>query len=125
MATNSLPLNPELTFTHISVHMIHILARLQAKRLVQEQLRAEGRRLTLVKPREVQERATAYLRDHPEVWKEAIAKAHRLDEMEGQRKDRQRLRREQLARLRRPVATSDQAKTAIEKTQEKMQPVGD
>ena len=44
MATNSLPLNPELTFTHISVHMIHILARLQAKRLVQEQLRAEGRR---------------------------------------------------------------------------------
>jgi hypothetical protein len=40
MATNSLPLNPEHTFTHISVHMIYILARLQAKRLVQEQLRA-------------------------------------------------------------------------------------
>jgi hypothetical protein len=35
------PLNPELTFQHISVHMIHILARLQAKRLVQEQLRRD------------------------------------------------------------------------------------
>ena len=38
MATNSLPLAP--TFKHISVHMIHILARLQAKRLVQGQLLA-------------------------------------------------------------------------------------
>jgi hypothetical protein len=47
----------------------------------------------------VQERATAYLRDHPEIWKEAIARAHRLDEMEGQRKEKRKLRREQLARL--------------------------
>jgi hypothetical protein len=97
MAENSLPL-PE-TFQHISVHMIRILARLQAKRLVQEQLRNEGVRLSLVPPREISELATAYLRDHVEVWKEAIARAHKLDEMEGQRKDRRRLRREQLARL--------------------------
>jgi hypothetical protein len=81
--------------------MIHILARLQAKRLVQEQLRAEGIRLCLVKPREINERATAYLRDHPEVWKEAIERAHRIDEMEGQRKEKRKLRREQLARLHR------------------------
>ena len=80
MATDSLPL-PH-TFTHISVHMIHILARLQAKRLVQDQLRAEGIRLSLVSPREVQERATAYLAQRPDLWKEAIARAHRLDEME-------------------------------------------
>ena len=97
MATNSLSL-PD-TFKHISTHMVHILARLQAKRLAQEQLRAEGVRLSLVPPREVQERATTYLRNHPEVWRDAIAKAHRLDEMEGQRKHRQKLRREQLARL--------------------------
>jgi hypothetical protein len=125
MATNSLPLNPETTFTHISVHMIHILARLQAKRLVQEALRAEGRRLSQVKPREVQELATAYLAQHPEVWKLALIRAHKLDELEGQRKDRQRLRREQLARLRRPVSQSDSAESAIEKTQEKMQLRGD
>jgi len=45
------PLNPSLTFKHISVHMVHILARLQAKRLVQDQLRSEGVRLSLVSPR--------------------------------------------------------------------------
>src|SRR6516165_2043101 len=101
MADQSLPL--PTTFKHISVHMIHILARLQAKRLVQDQLRAEGVRVSLVKPREVQERATAYLRDHPEIWREAIRRAHLIDEAEGRKKDRQRLRRAQLARLRRPV----------------------
>jgi hypothetical protein len=79
--------------------MIHILARLQAKRLVQDQLRAEGIRLSLVSPREVQERATAYLAQRPDLWKEAIARAHRLDEMEGQRKEKRKLRREQLAQL--------------------------
>jgi hypothetical protein len=102
MAESNLPL--PTTFKHISVHLIHILARLQAKRLVQDQLRAEGVRVSLVPPREINERATAYLRDHVEVWKEAIARAHLIDEMEGRTKDRQKLRREQLARLRRPVA---------------------
>jgi hypothetical protein len=90
---------PPPTFKHISVHMVHILARLAAKRLVQDQLRAEGARISLIKPREVQERATAYLAQHPEVWRLALDRAHRIDEMEGQRKDQQKLRREQLARL--------------------------
>jgi len=49
MAAPSLPLNPTFTFKHISVHMVHILARLAAKRLVQEQLRADGLRVSLVK----------------------------------------------------------------------------
>ena len=77
MATD-IPLNPTLTFKHISVHMVHILARLAAKRLVQEQLRAEGVRLSLVKPREVNERATTYLHDHPEVWSLALQRAHQI-----------------------------------------------
>jgi len=68
MAANSLPLNPETTFTHISVHMIHILARLQAKRLVQDQLRNEGRRLSQISPREVSElnamHSTSLIRFH-------------------------------------------------------------
>jgi hypothetical protein len=93
------PLHPELTCKHISVHMVHILARLQAKRLVQDQLRAQGRRISLVPPREVQERATAYLAQHPEVWRVALERAHRIDDAEGQKKARQKLRREQLARL--------------------------
>ena len=85
MAANSLPLNPTLTFKHISAGMVHILARLQAKRLVQEQLRNAGVRLTLVPPREIAEKATAYLHDHPEVWREALARAHLIDDAEGQR----------------------------------------
>jgi hypothetical protein len=87
------------TFKHISVHLIHVLARLQAKRLVQDQLRGEGVRVSLVSPREINERATALLRD-PAIWREAIARAHLIDEAEGERKARRKLRREQLARLR-------------------------
>ena len=97
--TEMIPLNPQLTFRHISPHMVHVLARIIAKREVQAELRAEGVRLTHVSSRVIAERATAYLRDHREVWSEALAMAHRLDEQEGQRKDRQRLRRAQLARL--------------------------
>ena len=125
MADTSLPLNPTLTFKHISVHMVHILARLQAKRLVQEQLRNAGVRLTLVPPREVNERATAYLHDHPEIWREALARAHLIDDAEGQRKEKRKLRRAQLALLRRSVSQSDHAKVAIEKTQQFPQPKGD
>jgi hypothetical protein len=112
MAEQSLPL--PTTFKHISVHLIHVLARLQAKRLVQDQLRAEGVRVSLVKPAEINERATTLLAQCPEVWKVAIARAHLIDEMEGRRKDRQKLRREQLARLRRPVTQSDSAQTSTE-----------
>jgi len=109
MAENSLPLNPTTTFTHISVHMVHILARMMAKRAVTQELRDQGVRLTLVPPREINERATTYLRNYVEVWKEALAQAHRLDEAEGQRKDRLKLRREQLARLARSVSKTDSA----------------
>ena len=108
MAANSLPLNPTLTFKHISVHMVHILARLQAKRLVQEQLKADGVRLTLVPPREIAEKATAYLHDHPEVWREALARAHLFDDAEGRKKEKRKLRREQLALIR-SVYRSDNA----------------
>jgi len=92
-ATNSLPLNPTLTFTHISVHMVHILARMAAKNAVKQELRDQGVRVTLVPPRDINDLATVYLRDHPEVWKEALARAHRLDDAEGQRKEKRRLRR--------------------------------
>ena len=119
------PLHPDFTFKHISVHLIHVLARLQAKRLVQEQLRAEGRRITLVSPREISERATAYLSQHPEAWREAITRAHLLDEIEGRKKEKRKLRNEQLARLVRSVSLSDNAKTSLEKTQQFPQPKGD
>jgi protein involved in temperature-dependent protein secretion len=94
------PLHPDYEFKHISVHVIHILARMMAKKLVQEQLRDQGLRVTLVPPRVINERATTYLAQHPEVWREAITMAHRIDEKEGQRKARQKLRREELRQRR-------------------------
>jgi hypothetical protein len=97
------PLNPDLTFKHISVHVVHILARMIAKEAIKAQLRNEGVKVQFVLPREINERATAYLHDHPEVRKEALARAHRIDEAEGLRKARQKLRREEL-RQRRPVS---------------------
>jgi hypothetical protein len=46
---------------------ICILARLAAKKAVQEQLRSQGVRVTLVKPAELSVRAQAYLQAHPEL----------------------------------------------------------
>ena len=94
MATNRLPLNPELTFKHIGVHAIRVLARIAAKKAVQEQLRADGVMVQYVKPSEINERVTTYLSQHPEVWKEALAMAHRIDDAEGQRKEKRKLRRD-------------------------------
>ena len=116
MATNK-PLHPDFEFKHISCHIIHVLARLQAKRLVQEQLRNEGVRVTLVPPRVIAEKATALLASQPEIWREAITRAHLIDEMEGRKKEKRKLRREQLARLDRPVCTTGSANRGTEKTQ--------
>jgi hypothetical protein len=54
-------------FKHISVHMVHILARMAAKKAVQQELRDQGVRVSLVPPREISERATTYLHDNPDV----------------------------------------------------------
>ena len=102
------PLNPDFEFKHISVHVIWILARLMAKDRVKEQLRNEGVNAQFVLPRVINERATVYLRDHPEVFREAINCAHRIDYKEGRRKERLRLGREEL-RQRRSVAPTDLA----------------
>jgi hypothetical protein len=40
------------------------LARMAARRAVQEQLRADGVRVTLVKPAEISAKAQVYLADH-------------------------------------------------------------
>jgi len=50
--------------------------------------------------RQINELATQYLHDHPECWRAALTQAHRIDDKEGVRKARQRLRREQLRKIR-------------------------
>jgi hypothetical protein len=110
------PLNPEMEFKHIGVCAVYILARLMAKKAVALALRNEGINALHVLPRDISDRARAYLAQHPEVWKEAIAMAHRVDEREGKRKEKQRLRRKELAQLRasRSVTQSDNDESPTE-----------
>ena len=66
------------SFSHIGNHAINVLARLAAKKAVQEQLRAQGVRATLVKPAEIAARAKVYLDANPHLYEEAIQRALRI-----------------------------------------------
>jgi hypothetical protein len=66
------------SFKPIGKHAVYILARLQAKKAVQDELRAQGVRLTLVRPAEIAERAKAYLEQHPELYRLAKERALRM-----------------------------------------------
>ena len=59
-------------------HCINVLARIAAKNAVKEQLRDQGRRLTLVPISEINEKVIAYLADHPELYQEALERARRM-----------------------------------------------
>ena len=50
MANSSLPQSTLDTFQPVSASAVHVLARLAARKAVQEQLRADGVRVSLVKP---------------------------------------------------------------------------
>ena len=63
---------------HSRNHCINVLARIAAKNAVKEQLRDQGVRLTLVPIREINEKAIAYLADHPELYQEALERAKAL-----------------------------------------------
>ena len=89
-ATNSLPQSTLVTFQPISATAVHVLARLAARRAVQDQLRADGVRVTLVKPAEISAKAQVYLEQHPELFKEALARAQRMAEEDELRKARRR-----------------------------------
>ena len=55
------------SFSHIGNHAINVLARLATKKAVQEQLRVDGVRVTLVRLAEISAKAQVYLADHPEL----------------------------------------------------------
>jgi hypothetical protein len=92
-----------------------MLARLMAKDAIRAQLKNEGVDARFVLPRDINERATAFLRDHVEVWREAISMAHRIDAKEGRRKERLRLQRAEL-RQRRSVSASGSANGGTDKS---------
>ena len=84
-ASYSLPQASE-PFQPISRTAICILARLAAKRAVQDQLRSDGVRVTLVRPAEIAAKANEYLSTHPELYDEARERAPRMGMFEKPRR---------------------------------------
>jgi hypothetical protein len=78
MATRTL--SPKRLAERAQLHRqaVMVLARLAAKRAVQDQLRAQGVRVSLVPPRDIAEKASTYLVSHPELYQQAKERAKRL-----------------------------------------------
>jgi NAD(P)-dependent dehydrogenase (short-subunit alcohol dehydrogenase family) len=89
-AINSLPQSTLDRFQPISASAVMALARLAARNAVKDQLRADGIRVTLVPPCEINTKATAYLALHPELIDEAREKAQRLGMFEKPKRRRRR-----------------------------------
>jgi NAD(P)-dependent dehydrogenase (short-subunit alcohol dehydrogenase family) len=67
---------------HSANHAINFLARSAAKKAVTEQLRAQGVRVTLVKPADIVAQAKVYLEQHPELYQLALERARRMGYVE-------------------------------------------
>jgi hypothetical protein len=85
MATRSL--SPKQIAERAQQHRqaVMVLARLAAKRAVQDNLRAQGARVSLVPPAEVMRQAGEYLASHPELYQLALQRAHKLGYVGDQR----------------------------------------
>jgi hypothetical protein len=83
MATNSLPQSTLDTFQPVSASAVHVLARLAAKK---------GVRVSLVKPAEINIRANEYLRQHPELYQEALVRAQLMGCFEKPKRRRRSVR---------------------------------
>jgi hypothetical protein len=66
------------SFEHVSVRAIKVLARLAARKAITEELRAQGVRTSLVRPSIINERASVYLDEHPELMALAEERARAL-----------------------------------------------
>jgi hypothetical protein len=89
-ASNSLSQPVLDTFQPISASAVHVLARLAAKKAVTEQFRAEGRRVTLIPPAEINAKTSEYLALHSELYDEARQRAQRLGMFEKPKRRRKR-----------------------------------
>jgi hypothetical protein len=57
---------------------VMVFARLAAKRAVQDDLRAQGVRVSLVPPADIMAQAREYLCAHPELYQQALERARRM-----------------------------------------------
>ena len=93
-------------FQHLGAVAVNVLARLEAKKQVKEQLRAQGICLTYVPAREIVAQTKRYLEAHPELYEEALQRAWEMG-------------------VCRPVPQSDNAKSAPDNIDVLAQPKGD
>jgi deoxyribodipyrimidine photolyase-like uncharacterized protein len=78
MATRSLSPKQIAERTKLHRQAVMIFARLAAKRAVQDELRAQGVRVTLFPHAEIMRQAREYLDKHPELYQLALERAHKL-----------------------------------------------
>ena len=113
-ATNSLspnPLEEPLVTPEPSIHdyplfnyphLISVLARSSARKVVEERLRSEGVRVSTTPIRIIMEKADAYLRDHPELVQQAIETVRKVPQFrtlaEREARDRARKRKQEMKR---------------------------
>jgi hypothetical protein len=72
---------------------VGIAARMIAKKRVEQELREQGVRVTLVPPAEINQRAAAYIAEHPEIWTQALERARLIEEAEKAHKAARRKKR--------------------------------
>ena len=73
-------LSPKQIAERLQLHRqaVIVLARLAAKRAVQDQLRAQGVRVSLFPHAELMKQAGEYLSAHPELYQLALERAQRM-----------------------------------------------
>jgi hypothetical protein len=72
-------------FKPIGAIAITVLARVAAKKAVQEELRAQGIRHTTYPHAQIMQRAGEYLEKHPELYREALERAQRMGLISAER----------------------------------------
>jgi hypothetical protein len=78
MATRILSPKQILERARLHRQAVIVLARLAAKRAVQDNLRAQGVRVSLFPIAELMRQAGEYLAAHPELYQLALERAHKL-----------------------------------------------
>jgi hypothetical protein len=65
-------------FKPVGTHAVKVLARLAARKIIADQLRDQGVRVSLVPIHQIHEQAQVYLEQHPELYEQALERARRM-----------------------------------------------
>ena len=83
-------------------HLIWMMARSSARKVVEQRMRDEGQRMSLVPIRIIMEEAQAYLQSHPELVEQAIERVRNVAGFrtlaESEARDRARKRKREMKR---------------------------